>query len=226
MKNQNILIIVAHPDDETIGMGGTIAMHSGNGDSVFCVSLTDGLGSRKFASPKQITLRKKAAESAAKILGFRWVEHHNFPDNAMDSVPLLSIVKIIENIKKKTKPDVIYTHSCSDLNIDHQIVCKATMTAFRPQTNETFCEIRTIEIPSSTDFGHAKVTGTFSPNLFISIDKFWKQKLEALQCYDIEIKEFPHSRSYFGIENLANLRGNQVGLKKAESFQILRKIQR
>ena len=126
----------------------------------------------------------------------------------------------------KDLPDIIYTHSQADLNVDHRIVNQAVFTAFRPQPNETWEEIRSFEIPSSTDYSHPSVTSQFIPNLYINIDSTWHLKLLALKKYHLEMRPNPHSRSYEGLEGLAKLRGFQVGVKMAEAFEIIRKIER
>ena len=222
--NKTVIAIVAHSDDETLGAGGALAKHNNSGDNVYAVSMTDGVSSRE-ADISSISSRLDAAKEAAKKIGFTWLTPGNFPDNAMDTVPLLEIIKFIEKIKEQVNPDIIYTHSASDLNIDHQLVNKATLTSFRPQANEVYTEIRTMEIPSSTDYSNSQ-DSNFSPNLFINIKDTWHTKLKALKAYKEEMKESPNSRSYDGLENLAKLRGNQVGLFYAEAFEIIRKIER
>ena len=132
-KSRNILVVVAHTDDETLGLGGTIARHSSIGDSVYGIAMTDGVSARNNKTKQKIKNRKKASISAGKIIGLKWIKGGNFTDNALDSVPLLKIIKVIENAKSKINPSIIYTHSASDLNIDHRKVCEATLTAFRPQ---------------------------------------------------------------------------------------------
>ena len=219
-----ILVVVAHKDDETIGMGGTIKKHSDNGDTVYVISMTNGVGSRENISNEDIKERQKSAEIASKILGFEWLKNYNYADNALDSYPLLKIVKSIEEMKKKCSPSIVYTHSSSDLNIDHRVVYNAVLTAFRPQPDENCNEIRLFEVASATDYGHKSLAGQFSPNLFILIDKVWQKKSEALCAYQKEIKEYPHSRSIEAIKNLAKIRGNQVGRKFAEAFEVIRKI--
>ena len=205
-------------------MGGTIARHLRFGDEIFALSLTDGVGSRNSKDNSNKEKRLQASLNASKKLGFKWVRNLDYPDNKLDSVTLLNIIKDIEEIKNSITPNLIYTHSSADLNIDHRIVNQAVMTTFRPQPNEAWTEIRTFEIPSSTDYGHKSVTNFFNPNLYIDITDYWDSKLEALKKYSEEIRDYPHSRSYKGIENLALYRGNQVGLKYAESFEVIRKI--
>lgn len=225
-NKQVVLVVVAHTDDEALGLGGTIARHVENGDTVYGVSMTDGVGAREGEKAQETKAREQASMNAGKILGLTWLESGCFPDNAMDSVSLLSVTKFIEKAKHLVSPTLVYTHSAADLNIDHRIVSQATLTAFRPQPNETWQEIRTFEIASATDYGHKSITNIFSPNLYIDITNTWKKKLAALGAYQMEMRSAPHARSFEGLENLAKYRGHQVGLCYAEAFEIIRKIER
>jgi LmbE family N-acetylglucosaminyl deacetylase len=227
--NKRILICVAHPDDETIGCGGAIAHHVKNKDKVFCIYMTNGVGARHSKTKdKLIHQRRKNSLLAEKILGFKWLSDYcgDFPDNGMDKVKLLDVVKKIEKAKKKIMPHIIYTHNPHDLNVDHKIVAEATLIAFRPQAKEVWKKILAFEIPSSTDFAYFKKNKTFQPNYFLDIKKFWKKKKKALQAYKTEIKKFPNSRSLKGIEILSKFRGMQNGLSQAEAFQILKELNR
>jgi LmbE family N-acetylglucosaminyl deacetylase len=225
-KQHVVLVIVAHTDDEALGLGGTIARHVYSGDIVYGMSMTNGISARDGENQEKIKLRAQASINAGKILGFTWIEGGDFPDNAMDTVPLLSVIKVIEKAKALVKPTLIYTHSSADLNIDHRIVSQATLTAFRPQPNEFWQEIRTFEVASATDYGHKSITNLFYPNLYIDIKQMWNKKLAALNEYKMEMYDSPHTRSTQGLENLARHRGNQVGLEYAEAFEIIRKIER
>ena len=219
-----VLVIVAHPDDETIGMGGTIKKHSNMGDEIFIMSMTDGVGARKNIEEKDVLNRTKLADEASEVLGFKWISRYNFPDNEMDKCSTLEVVQSIEEVKNKYNPSIVYFHSGADLNIDHRVVSNAVLTAFRPQPNENCRELRVFEISSSTDFGHENISGRFIPNLFVNIAETWSSKLSALKIYENEMRLYPHSRSLESIENLAKIRGNQVGIHMAEAFQIIRRI--
>jgi LmbE family N-acetylglucosaminyl deacetylase len=223
--SKTILFIVAHTDDETLGAGGAIARHVERGDIVYGLSMTDGVSSRKGAD-SGIELRNAAAQRASRILGLQWLEAGDLPDNAMDSVPLISVVKMVEQAKALVNPKIIYTHSAADLNIDHRVVNHATLTAFRPQPAECWQEIRTFEVPSATDFGQRDSTAIFCPNLYVDIEAFWSKKHAALKEYGAEMRPAPHARSFEGLQNLARYRGNQVGLALAEAFEVIRKIER
>ena len=226
MTKNNILVVVAHPDDETIGLGGTMKRHIEEGANIFVVSMTNGVGSRENISSLDIYKRKEASKKASDLLGFKWEESFSLKDNQLDTYPLLDIVKFVEKIKRKIKPLLVYTHCGGDLNIDHRVVSNAVLTAFRPQPDEIYTEIRLFEVASATDYGHKDITGVFEPNLFVDISATWGSKFSALEAYKSELFEAPHSRSLEGLKNLARFRGNQVGIKMAEAFQIIRKIER
>ncbi|MCC4241926.1 PIG-L deacetylase family protein [Thalassospira povalilytica] len=223
--SQNVLVVVAHSDDEALGCGASIARHVENGDNVYVLSMTDGVGAR-HSGLTEVTERQQAAENSARVLGFKWAATGSFPDNALDTVPLLDLAKFIEAVKADVKPAIVYTHSAADLNIDHRRVCEATLTAFRPQPNEVFSEIRCFETASATDYGHKSVTGTFTPNLFVNVASVWHKKVAALEAYHAEMRQQPHSRSLEGLEYLARIRGVQNGIEMAEAFEVLRKIER
>lgn len=225
-KSEIVLVVVAHTDDETLGCAGTIARHVKNGDKVFGVSMTDGVGARGTEDSDEVRKRAQASINASKILGLEWLEGGSFPDNAMDTVGLLDVAKIIEKAKALTKPTIVYTHSSADLNIDHRIVSQATLIAFRPQPDEVWEEIRTFEVASATDYGHKSITKEFIPNLYVDISETWQIKLAALKEYGMEMRQSPHARSFEGLDNLAKYRGNQVGLLYAEAFEIIRKVDR
>jgi len=190
------------------------------------MSFTNGVSARDNGKNilRNISNRKKNSIKAAKILGFKWIKNLDYPDNQLDGVNIINLVREIENIKNIIKPEIVYTHSFSDLNIDHRVIAEATLTAFRPKPLENMTDLILFEVPSATDYSNIKFKKSFSPNLFIDIKIFWKKKLGALKAYKGEILKKPHSRSIDGIHNLAKLRGNQIGIDLAESFEIIRKV--
>lgn len=210
------LVIVAHPDDEVLGCGGTIAGHVGE---VGCMCVADGESARKGAKAAKIQERKTCAYEAARIMGSAIPSFLNYPDQRLDTFPLLEIVQAIEHVVAMYKPKVVYTHHAGDLNLDHRIVHQAAMTALRPMPGSTVKRILAFEVPSSTEWG----TG-FSPNYFVDISSTFERKMKALQAYDAEMRAFPHPRSYEAIEALAKWRGATCGLKMAEAFMVMRWI--
>ena len=226
LSNKRVLVVVAHTDDETFGCGGFIKKLSKKKNTIGAISFTDGLGSRSNFTLKKIEKRKEASINASKILGFNWLAQYNYPDNELDKVSLLEIVKIIEKHKKKFKPHIVLTHNFSDLNIDHRIISESTLTAFRPEPKEKLEQFITFEVPSATDFRVLKNKKNFVPNFFVNIENSLKSKIKAIKIYKDELKPYPHSRSLKGLKNLNKIRGNQSGLKYAEAFEIIRVIEK
>ena len=165
---------------------------------------------------------KKEAEKAGKILGISKMFFENFPDQKYETVPLIEITKSIEKIKNQIKPDVVFTHHSGDLNLDHQIVFKAVMTAFRPVRGETAKEIYSFEILASTEWSGPNRKNYFVPNVFIDVSETISKKITAMASYKSELKKFPHPRSLKGIEVLARKRGMEAGIKYAEAFELIR----
>jgi N-acetylglucosamine malate deacetylase 1 len=221
-KNNSVLVVAAHPDDEAIGCFGTLLKHYKFGDEINIIFLSDGVSSRGINKKKKYE-RKKNCLKVLKIIGLnsKNVFFLDYPDNMMDTVPLLDVIKNIEEIKKKIQPNVLYTHFSNDLNIDHRIAYQAAITASRPSKNETIKKILCFEIVSSTEWSD-KNKQIFSPNYFVDISKFINRKLKALAIYDKEIKKSPNARSLENIKNLALLRGSSVGVNYAEAFFIER----
>ena len=221
--NTNILIVVAHADDESLGCGGTIARHVDEGDNVAIIFMTNGVSSRIEIDSGDIESRQSTMMLAMKNLGVNNITCFDFPDNKMDSVPLLDVTKSIENIIDTFQPTIVYTHFAHDLNIDHRITHQAVMTACRPQKQSSISKIFSFEVLSSTEWNSPSVE-SFSPQYFVDINKYWDKKLQALNCYKEELRVFPHSRSIECIEALAIYRGCTNGMKKAEAFHIERII--
>lgn len=219
LMNKIILVVAAHTDDEALGCGGTIARHVSEGDEVHLLFMTDGVGSRKENNDG--TKRLGAANEAAKILGVSSFTNLNFPDNTMDSIPLLDIVKEIEVQISELEPEVIYTHHIGDLNIDHQITHKAVLTACRPQPGFSVKEIYAFEVLSSTEW-QAPGVMPFIPSVFVDIVDYLAIKLKVLESYEEEMRSLPHSRSIEHVEHLAKHRGQSVGFFAAEAFMIIR----
>lgn len=237
--HMNILTIVAHPDDEVLGVGGTMLKHAEAGDKVSVIYMATGITSRRQSNYQnvasyelnltehgkmkhEIELLRNDAKKACKLLGVKNTIFYDFPDNEMDSVPLLKIVKTIEKEINKNKPDVIFTHHHGDLNVDHRIVYNATLTACRPFGN-TISELICFESPSSTEWNYP---ASFNPNYFVDIHKQLEKKIKAMESYRNEIRQFPHPRSSKSLRAIAEKWGTTSGNKAAEAFEIIRKIEK
>lgn len=222
-----VLVVAAHPDDEVLGCGGTLACHAKAGDRVDVLILADGVTARMRSGEggqQELALRQRAAQAAAKAVGISMPRILGFPDNRLDAVPLLEVVKAIEICLAELHPDIVYTHHGGDLNIDHQIAHRAVATACRPVPGAVTRAIYTFETLSSTDWLSPQQSEMFSAVRFVNISETLPQKMAALRCYESEMRAFPHTRSYESIEALARLRGAQVGCAAAEAFGVLREI--
>jgi len=221
-----ILIVAAHPDDEILGCGGTISKLASNGHEAFTLILGEGITSRdekrntKLKAPAIKELKRQAVQ-ANKLIGVKEVFMNDFPDNRFDTVSFLDIVKAIEKAKKKIRPEKIFTHYESDLNIDHQITQKAVITAARPLPKESVKEILSFEILSSTEWNNPQ---TFVPDTFFDITSTIEDKLAALSEYKSELRKFPHPRSLKGVRLNAENWGMKTGVRFAEVFKIVRSL--
>lgn len=225
---KNILVIAAHPDDEVLGCGGTIARYADEGSTVSVMILGEGVTSRdaeRQRSKRGVELRKLKEQSvnACKILGVNYTSVHDLPDNRFDTVPLLDVVKLIEKEIAERKPEVIFTHSKSDLNIDHEITHRAVLTATRPVAGQPVKELYAFEVPSSTEWAFGSL-GLFNPNIFVDIKDYLELKIKAMAAYGGESREFPHPRSPKALEALAGYRGSAAGFMAAEAFEAIRMI--
>jgi LmbE family N-acetylglucosaminyl deacetylase len=217
LNNENVLIIAAHPDDETLGMGGTIHKMSLLNSRVKVIFLSDGVSSREEVR-ESLESRRTAATNALKHLNCTDVLFYDFPDNSMDTVPFINIVKTVEENIDLFKPTVLFTHFPYDLNVDHRITSQACLVAARPKVNHKIKSFFYFEVQSSTEWNFG---GTqFTPNLFVDITDSSESKVKALREYEVEIEDFPEARSYAGLEARNTVRGVTVGVSSAEAFQV------
>ena len=224
--SKKILIIAAHPDDEVLGCGGTVARMVAEGYEAYTLILGEGITSRdkkreRGKRDKEIKELREQIHKADSIIGVKKVFIYDFPDNRFDTVPLLDIVKVIEDIKDNVKPDIIFTHYEKDLNIDHKITYQSVITAMRPLADETVKEIYSFEVLSSTEWSYPL---SFSPDVFFDISGTINLKINAMSVYKKELRDYPHPRSLEVIKQNAQLWGIKVGLKYAEAFKLVRLV--
>ena len=225
-----VLVVAAHPDDELLGCGGTIALHVLKGDEVFIVIAAEGATSRfdegiRKEFSEELLFLKKCSENAANLLGIKNLKMLGLPDNLLDSINRLDLNKLIEKEINSIKPTIIYTHHSGDVNVDHRRLHEAVITACRPKPGICVKRILSFETLSSTEWQPPGSGIIFQPNWFIDIEHVLDKKLEALKFYESEMFEWPHSRSIKSVKNLAKYRGSQVGKNAAEAFHLLRNIE-
>lgn len=224
---KNVLVVAAHPDDELLGLGGTIRKLSNEGVACRAVIVAEGLTSRAekresadFAALKEL---QKDARAAAEKVGYASIDFCELPDNRLDGMELLDVIKVVESYVKKYQPDTIFTHHHGDLNIDHRIVHEAVITACRPVGEYSVKQILSFETPSSTEWNYI-YSEPFTPNVYFDVTETFEAKIEGMNCYRSESAEFPHPRSTEALRALATYRGSNVGCGKAEGFMLVRKI--
>lgn len=222
MKN-NILIVVSHPDDEILWVWWTILKHIKNWDKVSCLILSNWEDSRweEIADNEK---RKKQTLDVSKAIWFNKLYIENLPDNKFDSIPLIDIVKKVEKVVFKLKPNIIYTHFSDDLNLDHRLTFQAVMTCCRPQPDFFVKEIYSFETLSSTEWQKKEKSKLFNPTKYINIEKTIDKKLELMSIYKDEIRNYPHPRSLEWIEILSKFRWLEVWYKNAEAFEVVRNL--
>lgn len=214
-NSAKILVLAAHPDDETLGCGATIARLTDEGHTVNLLTFTNGCGARGISKNRNKKLKK-----VKKILGLNSYTSGEFPDNKMDTVPLLDVCKYIEK-NVNFVPDIIFTHHKDCLNIDHRIVYQATLICFRPQLGNKSV-IYSYYVPSSTDYSPFS---NFDGETYFDVGKYKDKKNKCLKkCYAEEMRDYPHSRSYQNVENLMKVWGSEVGIHYAEKFKLIREI--
>ena len=222
-----ILVVAAHPDDEVLGCGGSIAKWTQSGDDVHVLILAEGATARdktrdRESRKSELSQLVESTHEAGGILGVKSVTLLDFPDNRMDSLDLLDVVKEVEKFIEKLQPQVIVTHHGCDLNVDHQIVHQAVITACRPQPGYPVRRILSFEVSSATEWQSSTVGSSFVPNWFEDISKTLDMKIKALEAYQSEMREWPHARSIKAVEHLARWRGATVGCEAAEAFMLVR----
>ena len=225
-KFKKFLIVVAHPDDDILGCGGTLRKLSRLKKNIRVVFIAEGSSCRfknykKFKKKinKAINQREKYAKKALLDLGLNNSCFYNLVCGKLNKYPIIEIAKIIEDEITKFKPEVLITHSNYDVNLDHRTVYQACLQSTRPTNQNKIKALLSFEVLSSTEWKYNKI---FEPNLFINIEKEIKFKIKAMKRYKTEMNNFPHPRSVTGINTLAKYRGIQSQNRFAEAFKIIR----
>ena len=231
-KNKQVFVVVAHPDDEIIGCGSTMAKHAAQGDRVHVLFVADGVTSRTYQpgmslprtkelkqNAKALKQRKHEAKAALQVIGVNPKDIYflDLKDQRLDTYPILDIIKRIEAVKAKVNPDTVYTHFYGDLNLDHVLVSRAVMTAFRPRPSGEQTDVLMMEIPETTHLG-AAVGQKFIPNHVENISSYMGRKIQALDMYGSEARAYPDKRSTRYLKEWAKIRGERKKYPFAEAF--------
>lgn len=232
LRNKRILVVVAHPDDELLGLGATMnRLINDYGCIVRTIILGEGITSRSDVRDtelweKQLETHRNNIHQAQKCIGYESVGIYDFADNRFDSVDLLDIIKVIEKEKQEFKPTVIFTHHGGDVNIDHQRTFEAVVTACRPMDHEMVKTIITFETPSGTEWRASTDPKNFLPNFYVEIsEENLQAKIDGMENYEFERRAYPHPRSPEALKIYAQYRGVTIGKALAEAFTIVRCIE-
>ena len=224
---KNILVFAAHPDDELLGVGGTVRRRVDEGADARAVILAEGMTSRsdhrEDTEQSELIRLQEDARKAAEEVGYASIEFCGLPDNRMDSVELLDIVKLVSGYVEKYHPDTVFTHHHGDLNIDHRITCEAVLTACRPVGKYCVRRIYAFETPSSTEWNYI-YQEPFTPNVYVDVTDTLEAKIRGMACYRTESTVYPHPRSPEALRALGQYRGSHAGLRMAEGFILLREV--
>jgi LmbE family N-acetylglucosaminyl deacetylase len=224
----SILVVAAHPDDEVLGCGGTISRAASEGEDVYVAILGEGITSRfdrrDEVAREAVERLHETARAVNAELGARKTFLYSLPDNRFDTVPLLDIVKIVEQLLSEIRPREVFTHHPGDLNIDHSIAFRAVLTATRPMADHQIESLYSFEIPSSSEWSFQQLATPFTANFFVDIGGTLQRKVAAMEKYAGESRPFPHPRSSAALSAIAQRWGSVVGLHAAEAFQLIRTI--
>ncbi|MBJ8107902.1 MULTISPECIES: PIG-L deacetylase family protein [Bacillus cereus group] len=212
-----VLVIGAHPDDELLGSGGTLKRLVENGHRVISIIIASG----RREEADRIHQLGRHANKEIGIEEVIFLDHANLE---LELIPLHQLTKELEQLIQKYKPSKIFTHHYGDVNIDHLITFQAVLTATRPLPKRNPIELITFETVSSSEWNVYTNDKVFKPNYFVNITDQMDSKIAALKHYDVEMRDFPHPRSYEGVQHLGRVRGMTIGVPYAEAFEVIRRI--
>lgn len=224
---KNILVVAAHPDDELLGVGGTIRRLANEGKICRAVIMAEGLTSRNDirseTDEKELLELQSDSRAAAMEVGYESIDFCGLPDNRLDTEDMLDIIKTLTKYIEMYKPDTIFTHHRGDLNIDHRRTCESVLTCCRPVGDYTVQRIYAFETPSSTEWNY-NYADPFRPNVYFNVSETIEAKIRGMACYRSESRKFPHPRSTEALRALAQYRGSNAGFPAAEAFMLLREV--
>ena len=221
MIGKNVLVVAAHPDDEVLGVGGTIPLIRARGGRVTVLIVTDGSSAQYAGAPEIGQQKDQSLQAAHRVLGTDEIVRWDFPDMRLDTVEHLKLNQAFEALIHERAFDTVFVHHAGDINLDHQLIHRSVLVATRPMPGQPVVSLLTYHVNSATDWGSRSGKHSFGPNVFVDIESTIQTKLDALQHYAVELRDYPHPRSIEAVENRAKVFGSEVGFRYAEPFQML-----
>jgi LmbE family N-acetylglucosaminyl deacetylase len=220
---KKVIVISAHPDDETLGAGGTLLKHVNEGDQINWLIVTDVFEEEGFSKERVLT-RKEEIEIVSKMYGYKNVYKLGYPTMKLNDTVLFDLVNKISKIFQELKPEIIYVMNRSDAHSDHRIVFDSVMSCTKSFRYPYIKKILMYECLSETEFAPIIPERVFQPNYFVDITNFIEKKVEIMKMFVSELGEHPFPRSIKNIESLASYRGATIGVSHAEAFQMIKFI--
>ena len=218
----NVLVIAPHPDDEILGVGGTIAKHSDRGDKVFVCIVTKGFAPLFVLESVERT--RTECRKADKILGVQETVFLDFPAVMLEQTPRYELNSALLKVVQEYRPDIVYLPCRGDMQLDHKMIVDASMVALRPKYEHRIKKILCYETMSETGWDIPNCTNEFIPTAYTDISDFLNRKIEALKFFTTQIQEFPAARSVDAVRALAIYRGAMMNMRAAEAFFVVRDI--
>lgn len=217
---KKVLVIAPHPDDETLGCGGSLIKHKSNSDEIFWLIMTN-VSENKGFSKKIVTDRQNEIDKVANLYGFKEVFNLNFPTTELDQISYGALVSNIRSVIQNICPNTIYLPNRSDVHTDHKITFNATISCCKDFRAPYIERILMYECLSETEFAPATSDSAFIPNVYIDITDFFDKKIEVFKVFSSEVMDAPLPRSFEAISSLAKFRGSRIGTKYAEAFSLI-----
>lgn len=218
-----VLVISAHPDDETLGCGGTLLKHKANGDELSWIIITAIFENQGF-SKQRIDSRQQEIEKVKNIIGFSSVHNLDYPTMSLNADSINTMIPKLSAIFNEIKPEIIYVMNRADAHSDHRVTFDAVMACTKSFRYPFIKKVLMYECISETEFAPALPEKVFQPNYFVDVSDYFSKKLEIMKIYESELGEHPFPRSIRNIEALATFRGASVGVEYAEAFQLIKFI--
>ncbi len=216
----NVLVVAAHPDDEILGAGATLARHVDQGDEVHACVLAEGATSRY--EDAMVNELVECGKRAGEAIGFTSLRFEQLADQRLDTLPLIEVTQLVEEMVDSTRPEVVYTHFPWDANTDHAVVARCVWTACRPYRFPTVRMLAAFETPSSTEWALPGEQRRFEPQRYVDVSATLARKIEAMRCYHSELRDYPHPRSLRALQERAAYWGSVAGAPAVEPFLVLR----